>query len=332
MKRVIALLLVFVALCGAAVLKSVLANSGESVIVYTSMEDYAVELLQQRLAEKFPQHDIRIATKSTGDIATKVLEEGEHCEADVVFGLEYAYIEKLIANDRIYNMGDRYDMSVFADDLVSDLNRNYIVPCARQGITVIVNNKVLTDKGLPKPTSYAQLTDPCYKGLLSMPSPKSSGTGYAFYLAMVNLLGEEQALHYFDEFAGNVLQFTSSGSAPVNNLKKQEVAVGIGMISQAAEEITAGHSELEIVVAQEGACFGSYASFVVNGKQSDAALDIMDYLYNEFTDECCGKYYPELIFKDREYSVENFPKNLAYCDMSNNTMARKEDLLAKWGY
>lgn len=332
MKKVIALFLVFLVLCGGAVLKTTLTYSKASVIIYTSMEQYAVELLQQRLAEKFPDREITIVTKSTGDIATKVLEEGDRCEADVVFGLEYAYIDKLIENNRVFELEGRYDMSVFADDLVTDFNHNYIVPTCRSGISIIVNNTVLQSKGLPKPTSYMDLINPIYKNTLSMPSPKSSGTGYAFYLAMVNLLGEEEALKYFDAFAENIIQFTTSGSAPVNNLVSREAAVGIGMISQAAEKITSGHDDLEIVMTTEGACFGSYASFIVNGKESPAAIDIMDFLYESFTDECCGLYYPELIFKDKIYSVANFPENMTYCDMSNNTIQRKEDLLRRWIY
>lgn len=330
MKKVIALFLVFVALCTGAVLKTTLAHSKSSVIIYTSMEQFAVELLQRRLAEEFPDNEITIVTKSTGDIATKVLEEGERCEADVVFGLEYAYIDKLLENNRIFSLEDRYDMSVFADDLVTDSNRNYIVPTCRSGVSIIVNNTVLQSKNLPKPTSYLELTNPIFKNVISMPSPKSSGTGYAFFFAMVNLLGEEEALKYFDGFAENVIQFTSSGSAPINNLLSREAGVGIGMISQAAEEISSGHGELEIILPLEGACYGSYASFVVNGKESPAAIDIMDFLYEKFTDECCGMFYPEFIFKGKNYSVANFPQNITYCDMSNNTIARKEELLRRW--
>ena len=332
MKKVIALLMVFVALCAGAILKTTLANSKTSVIIYTSMEQYAVELLEQRLGEEFPDREITIVTKSTGDIATKVLEEGEKCEADIVWGLEYAYIDKLIANDRAYNLDGRYDMSVFEDDLVSELNRNYIIPTVRSGISIIVNNTVLQNKNLPKPTSYMDLTNPIYRNVISMPSPKSSGTGYNYYFAMVNLLGADEALKYFEEFSKNVIQYTTSGSAPVNNLVSREAAVGIGMISQAAEKITSGANELEIVIPTEGACYGSYGTFVVNGKESTAVIDIMDYLYRTFTDECCGLYYPEPIFKDKNYSAPNFPTDITYCDMSNNTIEMKEELLRRWIY
>jgi iron(III) transport system substrate-binding protein len=102
------------------------------------------------------------------------------------------------------NLEGEYDLSVFTDDAISDLNRNYVIPGIRSGGAVIINKKVLQDRGLPKPTSYKDLLDAKYKGLLSMPSPKSSGTGYMFYLALVNAWGEQKALEYFDDYSKNV--------------------------------------------------------------------------------------------------------------------------------
>ncbi len=332
MKKLLALFSIFLIICCGAILKATLVK--KSILIYTSMEEYAVALLQKRLDEKFPEYNIKFVTKSTSEIATKVEVEGAACEADIVFGLEYAYIQRIVGDNLAYNFDGRYDMSVFEDDLAPDELKDYTIPSCREGISIIVNNSVLEEKNLPKPTSYLDLTNPIYKGLISMPSPASSGTGYAFYLAMVNLLGEEEALKYFDDFAKNVnTGFTSSGSGPVNALKTGEVGIGIGMISQAVEEISGGHSDLEVVVASEGAAYNLYGSFVVNGKEDKhGVLEIIDYMYNEFTDECCAMYYPEATFKGKDYELENFPQNLRYCDMSNNTTTRKEDLLKEWKY
>ena len=84
----------------------------------------------------------------------------------------------------------------------------------------------LEEKNLAVPTSYADLLKPEYKGLVSMPNPKSSGTGYMFLKSLVNAWGEEEAFAYFDQLAENILQFTSSGSGPVNALVQGEAAIG----------------------------------------------------------------------------------------------------------
>lgn len=331
MKKLLILFSLFAAICCCAVLKSALVK--KSIVIYTSMEEYAIDLLQKRIDEKFPKYKVKIVTTSTSNIATKILEEGAGCEADLVFGLEYAYIQKIIENDLAYNFAGRYDMSVFEDDFAFDTVKDYVVPSCREGISIIVNNAVLNEKRVPKPTSYMDLTNPVYRKLISMPSPASSGTGYAYYLAMVNMLGETEALKYFDEFAKNVIQFTASGSAPVNNLVSKEAGIGIGMISQAVEKITSGQKDLEVILTDEGATFGQYGSFVVKGRENKkGVLEILDYMYYEFTDECCAMFYPEAIFKGVDYTLENFPPHLVYCNMDNNTIARKEDLLRKWKY
>ena len=68
-----------------------------------------------------------------------------------------------------------YDTSIYTEDVVSS---KYYLPELRTGGAVIINTEVLAENNLPKPTCYEDLLKPEYKGLISMPDPKSSGTGY----------------------------------------------------------------------------------------------------------------------------------------------------------
>ncbi len=60
------------------------------------------------------------------------------------------------------------------------------------GITV--NTKELSDKNIPVPSSYEDLIKPEYKGLISMPNPSSSGTGYLTVSALIQIMGEEKSM------------------------------------------------------------------------------------------------------------------------------------------
>ena len=203
----------------------------------------------------------------------------------------------------------------------------------RSGGGIIINKKVLQEKGIQKPKCYEDLLKPEFKGLLSMPSPKSSGTGYMFYLSLVNAMGEEKALEYFDGFKNNILTFTSSGSGPVNALTNREVAVGFGMIAQAVEKIKNGNNELEILFFDEGAPYSMYGTSVVKGKQNKTeVMEVQDNIYSSYKNERCQKYYPEKIYKNKNFENENFPKSIVYANMSNNTLQQKEKLLKKWKY
>ena len=303
----------------------------ETVTIYTSTEDYNMEYLQKCLDEKFPKYNVVIEYMSTSNIAAKVIEEGENSDCDIVFAEEYGYMEKMIAAGVLDSIKGDYDLTKYTDDAVPASVNEYVLPNIRSGGGVIINTYVLEQKGLAKPTSYADLLNPAYKGLVSMASPKSSGTGYMFLYSLVKAWGETEALAYFDSLTPNVLAYTTSGSGPVNALVNREVAVGFGMISQAVTKINDGNSELEILFFEEGAPCNLYGNAIVKGKKANKAVkDVMDYLDSYYTNESNRLYYPEPVIKGADYQVPNFPANIVYADMTGNNLTNKEALLAKW--
>jgi iron(III) transport system substrate-binding protein len=222
-----------------------------------------------------------------------------------------------------------YDRSIYVEDTV--VSDNYLVQC-RVGGAVIVNTEVLKEKNLPEPTSYEDLLKPEYKGLISMANPKSSGTGYMFYKSLYNAWGEEKALKYFDALTENILQYTSSGSGPVNALLQKEVAVGFGMTSHAVTQINEG-APLKVLFFEEGSPFTMYGQSIVAGKETrESVKEVFDFLVKTYSYELNEKFFPEQMFKDKVFSVENYPENIKYSDMKNNTVEEKEKLLELWKY
>lgn len=317
------------AVCMTAMLLSGCAKKKESVVIYTSAEDYRVEYLQQKLSEQFPDYEVRIEYMSTGNHAAKLTAEGTDTECDITYDLEYGYLEQLAADGVLTDLSGMYDRSVFTDDAAVS---NYFLPELRNGGAIILNTEVLAAKGLAVPASYEDLLDPQYKGLISMPNPKSSGTGYMFLKNLVNAWGEDKAFAYFDQLTENILQYTSSGSGPVNALVAGEAAIGLGMTSQAVTQINEG-APLSIVFFAEGSPYSMYGQAIIAGKDAKPAVKaVFDYMIHTHVYENCERFYPEQIFKDVTYSVEHYPENIVYGDMSNNTLAEKERLLEKWAY
>lgn len=153
-----------------------------------------------------------------------------------------------------------------------------------------------------------------------------------FLLAMVNARGEAAAFAYFDALSENILQFTSSGSGPVNALIQGEVAIGLGITGTAVNAINQG-AELEIIFFDEGSPYTIYGQGMIAGKESRPAVkEVYDFLYGTYAYENCARFFPEPIFKDRTFVIENYPDGIPYGDMSGNTSATKERLLEKWKY
>lgn len=324
--RAIALMLTIVTVIGLALTGC--GNSKEKVLIYSSGEDYKIEFLNQRLAQEFPEYDITVEYMSTGNHAAKLLSEGTATECDITHDLEYGYMEQLDEKGVFADLS-AYDQSIYVEDAVQ--SDNYLVEC-RSGGAIIINTEVLKEKKLEKPTRYEDLLNPEYKGLISMPNPKASGTGYMFLKSLVNAWGEKEALEYFDKLTPNVLQYTSSGSGPVNALIQGEVAVGLGMTGQAVTQINEG-APLKILYFEEGSPYSMYGQAIIKGKeQRESVKKVFDFMINTFTAESAEKFFPEKIYKDKDFDVKNYPKNIVYSDMSNSGIDEKNKLLDAWKY
>ena len=301
----------------------------EEIVIYTSCEDYRVEYMQKRLNEQFPDYKITVEYKDSGAHAAAIKAAGKDVACDITYNLEYGYAQAVADEGILADLTRIVDFSVFTEDVVKS---KYYLPQERNGGAIIINPAVLEREGLDAPKSYEDLLDPKYEGLISMPNPASSGTGYMFLLNLVNEWGEDKAFEYFDALSKNVLSFTSSGSGPVNALIGGEVAVGLGMTSQAVTKINEG-AELDIVFFEEGSPYSVYGQGIIAGhEENEAVVEVFKFLATEITEEMNELYYPEKLFADKRFSVENFPKDIVYGNMSNNTSERKDALLKKWNH
>lgn len=330
MKKIISTLLILTMCVSFTCLMSGCSSKKENVVIYTSQEDYRLSDLQQRLTEQFPKYNITLEYMSTGDHAAKLVSEGTKTECDITYDLEYGYMQQLADAGNLADLSKMYDFSIYDKDIV---NSNYYIPECRNGGAIIVNPTVIKEKNLEMPTCYDDLLKDEYKGLISMPNPKSSGTGYMFLKNLVNVMGEDKAFTYFDNLTKNILQYTSSGSGPVNALMQKEAAIGLGMTAQAVTKNNSDNADLKILFFKEGSPYSMYGLGIIKGKETkEPVKKVFDFLYGTYGYENCQKFYPEKIFADKTFEIANYPTNIVYGDMSNNTLEEKERLLAKWKY
>lgn len=299
----------------------------DRVVIYSSGYDYENEYYLKRLQEEFPDYEIIIEYLNTGTHAAKLKAEGTNTECDITIGLEYQYLD--VIKDNLADLSS-YDYSAFLPELIDD-DYKYL-PALRNGCSIILHMDMLKEKGLEEPKSYKDLLKEEYKGLISMPNPKSSGTGYVFLKSLVNAWGEDKAFEYFEQLGKNVLQFTSSGSGPINSLIQGEAAIALGMTSQAVKSINDGVN-LKIVFFEEGSPYNAYGNGIIKGREERQAVKkVFDFFYNHLIEENNDKFYPEVIYKNKTITMENYPKDIIYSDMGNDSPGNRERLLEKWIY
>ncbi|MGI5857649.1 MAG: extracellular solute-binding protein, partial [Candidatus Merdivicinus sp.] len=275
MKRVFVFVLALAALV--TLFGGCAGKDSDTVVIYSSMEDYRNEELAKQLKEKFPDIDSKVQQISTGNAAAKIKAEGTKTEADIVLGLETASYLSIADNFASLNgfTPQKYLPEAHIDD-----DRAFIWEKFEGGF--IINTKVLAEKGLEEPKTYEDLLKPEYKGLIVMPDPKTSGTGYMFLNTWVNTMGEDEAFHYVDKLQENIKQFTESGSGPIKALNQGEAAIGLGMLFQAAEQITQG-SPLKIVQPEDGCPYNTTIFGIISGKETaENVKKVIEFLNNEF--------------------------------------------------
>jgi iron(III) transport system substrate-binding protein len=300
-----------------------------SVIIYTSTEDFRTEHMQELLKEKFPNYDITIQTLSTGNHAAKLKAEGTETEADIILNLETGYMEGL--QDILADLSS-YNLSEFLPELVPASKR--FLPWDKSSGAIVINRSKLEGLSLPVPASYQDLLKPVYKGLISMPNPKTSGTGYMFLVSLINAWGEDAAFTYFDSLAQNILQFTTSGSGPVNALIQGEVAIGLGMTLTAVNAINTRGIPLELLFFAEGAPNITTSFGIIKGKETRPVVkEVFEFTMVKLLKDDKELYCPEAIFKNQQVNIPNYPKNIPYAKMDGvYDLSLKERLMEKWKY
>jgi iron(III) transport system substrate-binding protein len=301
----------------------------KSVIIYTSTEDFRTEHMQQLLKEKFPGYDITLQVLSTGNHAAKLKAEGIQTEADIILNLETGYLEGL--QDILADLSP-FDISEFLPELVPASKR--FLPWDKSSGAIVINRSKLESAGLPIPYSYQDLLNPIFKGLISMPNPKTSGTGYMFLVSLINAWGEDAAFEYFDRLAENILQFTTSGSGPVNALIQGEVAIGLGMTLTAVNAINSRGVPLELFFYNEGAPSITTGFGIIKGRETRPVVrEVFEFAMTRLVKDDKELYCPEPVMINQSNTIDNYPRNIPYANMDGvYDLSLKERLLERWMY
>lgn len=308
----------------------------DRVVIYTAAEDERIAYIQEELDKQFPDTEIVIQSLGTGQLLSKLQAEGKDSDCDIFYDLEVVNAEIILnaAPDLFVDLSD-YDFSIYDPSVTgyTDRHHKYAVNGKTAG-AFLVNTKMLEEKGLPIPATYEDMLKPEYAGLISMPSPKSSGTGYSYYNGMVTILGEEAAMKYFEELNPNIKEYTTSGSAPAKAAVRGDVAIAYGLLWQCVNYANENEG-LTVVVPEQGLAFDLFTMGMISGHETKGSVkEVFTYLYNELNKPQCAKFNPDKIYVDMPAAeIQNYPENYKEITMAGLfDFQYKQDLLDKWKY
>ncbi|MFB9326828.1 putative 2-aminoethylphosphonate ABC transporter substrate-binding protein [Paenibacillus aurantiacus] len=267
------------------------ANAGvdadsKELTIYTALEDDQIEAYLATWKARHPDVKLNIVRDSTGIITAKLLAEKDNPQADVVWGTAATSLLVLDQNGMIEPYSPKGIERVNASFKDSADPAHWVGIDAWE-TAIAVNTVELEKKGLAIPQSYEDLLKPEYKGLITMPNPASSGTGFLTVSGLVQLKGADAAWAYLDKLHENIGMYTHSGSKPAKMSGTGEYPIGISFGYRAIKEKSGG-SPVEVVFPREGSGWDVEANALV---KKDAIKQVAkDFLDWAITDDAMKEY------------------------------------------
>lgn len=175
---------------------STTAEAGEDNVlnVYTAIEDEQVSDYLTEFKEQHPDVTVNVTRESTGVITSRLLAEKDNPVADVVWGLSATSLLVLKQEGMLEPYAPEGVDRILPQFKDTDDTPSWVGIDAWE-TAWIVNKEVLKEHGIDEvPTSYEDLLDPKYEGLICMSNPASSGTGLLTVNGIMSLYGDEEGL------------------------------------------------------------------------------------------------------------------------------------------
>jgi len=160
-----------------------------------------------------PGVSINWVRHSTAVIIAKLLDEKDNPRADVVLGTAATPLLRRTSEglqEPFAPVGVAVPDARFVDQ---DEPPCWVGTNARAAALCVTTIKIYK-AGVAIPASWADLAKPEYKGMIVMPNPASSGTGFLDVSSWLQIMGEEKGWEFMDALHQNIAGYTHSGSKP----------------------------------------------------------------------------------------------------------------------
>ncbi|MGL4798255.1 MAG: putative 2-aminoethylphosphonate ABC transporter substrate-binding protein [Cellulosilyticaceae bacterium] len=262
--------------------------------IYTALEDDQVNDYLEGFKAQYPSVQVNITRDSTGVITSKLLAEKDNPVADVVWGLSATSLLVLDQEGMLEAYAPEGVERILPEFKDSSAVPKWVGIDAWE-TAFLVNKEVLESKGIDTvPTSYEDLIDPKYKGLIAMSNPASSGTGLLTVNGVLQLMGEEEGWAYLDKLHDNVAVYLHSGSQPAKMAATGEYGIGVSFgyrCIKSANEV--GSTIAEAVFPEEGSGWDLEANALIKRDETKAiAKTFLDWAISDEVMVKYGTNYP----------------------------------------
>lgn len=250
------------------------ASASQALVVYSSVDEENATKLLNAFSEATGVK-VQMVFLSSGPALSRIEAESNRPQADVWFGAPSE--NHIIAKERDLTQPYVSANAAALPDNFKDAD-GYWHAIYTNPLAFGVRTDTLKERGAPVPTSWADLTNSAYKGLIQMPSPQSSGTAYAIVLTLRELMGEDGAFKFMHDLNPNVQTYTQSGTAPSGALGVGETTIAIQFSPGFLKLVDQGFP-VKVVFPSEGVGYEVAAMSILKGANNlDEAKQLVDWI------------------------------------------------------
>ncbi len=319
-------------LLGLALLAGSFSLQAGELTIYSSVEADNLKIFSEAFAKAHPSIKVNWVRDSTGIIQARAVAEKDNPRNDVFFG--HAATD-LLALDQ---MGLFLPYAPQGVDKLDARYRDKKSPPTWTGLwgfasAICFNAVEAKKKNIPKPTRWSDLTNPVYKGQITMPNPASSGTGFLNVAGWVQIMGKDKAWAFMDGLHANIATYSHSGSKPCNQVAAGEYVLGISLPGRAADLKTKG-APIEAVIPEEGIGWEMQGVAIMKSSKNPAdARTFVDWAVSEAAMETYARMVEVVAYPVKTPRRDNLPPEVT-TRMINNDFAwaatQKSALLDEW--
>lgn len=258
----------------------VTAGAQTELTVYTAYENDDLKAYKAAFEKDNAGITINWMRDSTGVVTAKLIAEKENPRADAVWGLALTSLLVLDEHGMLVAYAPK-GLEKISPKFRDAANPPEWVGNSGWICAIIFNEVEAKKKNLPRPATWKDLTNPAYKGQIVMSHPASSGTGFMYVSAWLQLYGEAEGWKFMDALHQNIARYMHSGSAPASLAAKGEYAIGMGFDVRGSRLKEEG-APIDIIMPKEGLGWDMNAMAIIKGtKKMDAVKKLMDWATSE---------------------------------------------------
>jgi iron(III) transport system substrate-binding protein len=306
--------------------------AASELTVYSTTEGDNLRIFADHFRQAHPEISVNWVRDSTGIMHARIMAEKDNPRADVLFAMAAT---SMLTMDEL---GMFVPYTPAGVDQLDPRYRDKNDPAHWVGIygwasAVCFNTIEAGKQSMPQPRRWTDLTDPEYRGQITMPNPASSGTGFLMVSAWIQMWGEDEAWKFMDALHENVATYSHSGSKPCEQAASGEYVVGISFPFRGARLKSQG-APIEVIIPEEGTGWEMQAVAIMTGARNlEAARTFLDWSVSQGAMEAYGRQYEVTALSVDVEKPEHFPENIEEKMIDNDfSWAAREQprIIAEW--